>query len=52
MFAMHWVFIKMCATPGEAAFWSGFTCQALLGCSSVAQLMSRDNTSSHSIIIW
>lgn len=49
---MHWSFIATCVSPDEAALWSGFSCQLLLGSSSVAQLMSRNNTSGHSWTIW
>ncbi|KAI0183630.1 hypothetical protein EV127DRAFT_376513 [Xylaria flabelliformis] len=49
---MHWAFIKTCVSVEEAAFWSGFACQNLLGVSSVAQLMSRNETSGHSWTIW
>ncbi|KAI0426601.1 hypothetical protein F5Y09DRAFT_351069 [Xylaria sp. FL1042] len=49
---MHCEFIKMCASPTEAAFWSGFACQNLLGVLSVSQIVSRNNTSGHSWTIW
>ncbi|KAI0190486.1 hypothetical protein EV127DRAFT_430403 [Xylaria flabelliformis] len=50
--AVHCKFIKMCASPIEAAFWSGFACQNLLGVLSVSQIVSRANTSGHSRTIW
>lgn len=49
---MHWSFIATSVSHDEAAFWSGFSCQLLLGSSSLAQLMSRNNTSGHSLTIW
>lgn len=49
---MHWSFIATSVSPDEAALWSGFSCQVMLGASSVAQLMSRNNTSGHSWTIW
>ncbi|RWA05962.1 hypothetical protein EKO27_g9148 [Xylaria grammica] len=49
---MHWAFIKMFVSREEAAFWSGFACQNLLGILSVSQIISRDNTSGHSREIW
>ncbi|KAI1815148.1 hypothetical protein GGS20DRAFT_584841 [Poronia punctata] len=49
---LHWAFIMSGDSIDEVAFWSGFSCQILLGFSSVAQLMSRDETSGHSLTIW
>lgn len=49
---VHCEFIKRNASPTEAAFWSGFACQNLLGVLSVGQIVSRANTSGHSRIIW
>ncbi|KAK3317802.1 hypothetical protein B0T19DRAFT_297840 [Cercophora scortea] len=51
-FLLHLALIKTCASPDDAGFWSGFSCQILLGFSSVAHLLSRDNTSGHSWSIW
>lgn len=49
---MHWAFIKTSVSVDEAALWSGFSCQLLLGASSVAQLLSRNNPRGHSWTIW
>jgi paspaline synthase len=51
-FVMHWALVESFPSSDEAAFWSGFGSQLLLGVASVAQLMSRDNTSGHSWSIW
>ncbi|KAI1418996.1 hypothetical protein F5Y12DRAFT_789434 [Xylaria sp. FL1777] len=48
----HCEFIRLFASPTEAAFWSGFACQNLLGVLSVCQIISRNNTSGHSRTIW
>ncbi|KAI0189251.1 hypothetical protein F4808DRAFT_445696 [Astrocystis sublimbata] len=48
----HCEFIKMFASSTEAAFWSGFACQNLLGVLSIIHIVSRGNTSGHSRSIW
>ncbi|KAI1845194.1 hypothetical protein JX266_008741 [Neoarthrinium moseri] len=50
--AGHVAFIKTCSSVVEAALYSGFTLQVILGAASVAQLMSRNNTSGHTWTIW
>ncbi|KAJ8070664.1 hypothetical protein OCU04_001035 [Sclerotinia nivalis] len=52
MVALHWAFINTYESVFEAAFWSGFVLQTLLGTASIAHLMSRNNTSGHSLTIW
>ncbi|KAI1173435.1 hypothetical protein F4777DRAFT_447358 [Nemania sp. FL0916] len=49
---IHWQFIEALGSRDEAAFWSGFACQNLLGTLSVMQIISRGNTSGHSWSIW
>lgn len=50
--AFHLAFHNMFDDHEEAAFWSGNCCQVFLGLSSLAQLVSRDNTRGHSMTIW
>lgn len=53
MVFLHWSFAVTYDEPDlDAMFWSAFALQAFLGASSVAQIMSRDNTSGHSMDIW
>ncbi|KAI1320139.1 hypothetical protein F5Y16DRAFT_417541 [Xylariaceae sp. FL0255] len=51
-FLTHWALIKTCATVEEAAFYSGFGCQVVMGVLCVAQLLHRNHTKGHSWTIW
>lgn len=52
MVLLHWAFAETYGSDMDAMFWSAFALQMFLGISSVAQLMSRGNTSGHSMMIW
>lgn len=49
---VQWAFIETFPIVDEAAFWSGFALQNMLGPSFLCQLMSRNNTRGHSWSIW
>lgn len=49
---LEWALILTLDDSYQAGFWTGFGCQALLGCSSVVQLLSRNDTRGHSTTIW
>jgi paspaline synthase len=36
----------------EASFFTAFSLQSIVDCAAVAQLISRNNTSGHSLTIW
>lgn len=51
MTVLFWTFIKTFGV-NAASFYIGYGDQLLISISSVAQLLSRDNTSGHSMGIW
>ena len=53
MVALHWSFAQVFDGDfGQAAYWSGYACQAVVSWSAISQLISRGNTRGHSIGIW
>ena len=51
MIVLFWTFIQTVGLDA-ASFYIGYGDQLLISLTSVAQLMSRDNTSGHSLGIW
>ena len=45
----HVALIETVEHVGIAGFWAGYICQAILGISSISQLVSRDSTRGHSL---
>ncbi|PQE23881.1 integral membrane protein [Rutstroemia sp. NJR-2017a BBW] len=52
MIGAHWTFAETYGANVEAIVWSAFVCQMVLGWASIAQLVTRNDTSGHSMSIW